>query len=254
MTRSRQCWLGAIGSLDGLWRRRTAAQEGVIAALVDGGSVGLRAVDWAALEASARGVPLRVVHAIGHSLDASAVDGASTVVDAACARARAVAADLRVITDVQAGTSPLLCGLEELIVVGRRGRRTGLVRTGADGPSAGRVVVGVDDRLTSPAALGFAYRAARHRGLGLTVVQSVSRGDDVLRLLASAFPDVDVRRSCVPMPTGRALVDEAVGAELVVVGTRGRRRAHHAVCCSFTNKLLRSARGPMAIVPTLRAD
>jgi hypothetical protein len=43
-------------------------------------------------------------------------------------------------------------------------------------------------------------------------VQSVSRSDEVLRLLASAFPDIDIRRSAAPMPTGKALVAEAAGA------------------------------------------
>ncbi|MGY4765760.1 hypothetical protein ACXC9Q_02445 [Kribbella sp. CWNU-51] len=55
------------------------------------------------------------------------------------------------ITDVQAGTSPLLCGLEELIVVGRRGRRTGLVRTDGGGyarspASASRCLLLVDEQ------------------------------------------------------------------------------------------------------------
>ena len=67
---------------------------------------------------------------------------------------------------------------------------------------------------------------------------------DLVSLIQRAEADgsIQVLFKSLPRPTGKALVDEAAGAELVVVGTRGGRRAQHAVCCSFTNKILRSAR------------
>ena len=50
----------------------------------------------------------------------------------------------------------------------------GLSAAGSVGRSAGRVVVGVDDDGGPPEALGFAFRAARRRGTGLTA--STQRG------------------------------------------------------------------------------
>ena len=60
----------------------------------------------------------------------------------------------------------------------------GLSDQAAVGPSLGRVVVGEG----GPQALGFAFRAARRRGTGVTIVDATppngdgSKPDDVLRL------------------------------------------------------------------------
>lgn len=60
----------------------------------------------------------------------------------------------------------------------------GLSDQAAVGPSLGRVVVGDG----GPQALGFAFRAARRRGIGVTIVDATPsngdgpKSDDVLRL------------------------------------------------------------------------
>ena len=106
----------------------------------------------------------------------------------------------------------------------------GLRATNAVGPSAGRVVV--DD---SPAALGFAFRSARRRGTGLTVVQT-GRGSDDLWNWQTAYPEVDVRRQLASGPLDSALLAESAAAALTVVG---RGPAYD---------VLRLARGPVVMI------
>ena len=127
-----------------------------------------------------------------------------------------------------------------VVVVRRDGR--------ADGPEAGRVVVGVDGSHDADRAMRFAFEQASFRGVGLTAVHTYiwpdSTGpgdmlplvydeddlrDDERRLLAESvagwtdkFPDVDVRRSVVRGTAAGVLTHLSHGAELLVVGSRGR--------------------------------
>lgn len=74
------------------------------------------------------------------------------------------------------------------------------------GPSLGRVVVSTDGTQDPTAALGFAFRAARHRDVGITAILAWSRRSsahcdvrvaEALRVCREAFPDVEVRERVV---------------------------------------------------------
>jgi nucleotide-binding universal stress UspA family protein len=113
-------------------------------------------------------------------------------------------------------------------------------------PSAGRIVVGVDESPRSHSALHFGFDHAERTGLGVTAVHAwqgaittdpiaITYGpgtDEQQRLaeqeLADAvapwvrrYPQVDVRRMTVEMSPADALVRQSMGANLVVVGSRG---------------------------------
>jgi nucleotide-binding universal stress UspA family protein len=126
------------------------------------------------------------------------------------------------------------------------------------GPSAGRVVVSIDGRGDPSAALGFAFRAAHRRGVGVTAVLAcLQRGSvrhdakvaDALMMCTAAYPDVEVRQRVAAVPPGPALVAESAGAALVVLGTRTRGRLRRALRVS-EEAVLRSVRSPVAIVRT----
>jgi nucleotide-binding universal stress UspA family protein len=207
-------------------------------------------------------------------------------------RARAVAPELRVTTYLLAGTTaPAIMQASDqdaLIVVGRS-REAGRLRSlmvpvswqlarnascpvaviglsGEEprGPSAGRVVVGIG-ATADPAALGFAFRAARRRAVGLTVLHArgpqeqdgagsadaangmPGPGEVALRVGRDFFPDVAVRSQLVAGPAGSALVAESAGAALVVLGSRGPGRRSWTRHSSLRD-VLRSARSPVVMI------
>ncbi|MGE0220410.1 universal stress protein [Mycolicibacterium sp.] len=121
-------------------------------------------------------------------------------------------------------------------------------------PAAPRgVVVGVDGSPSSLSAVRWAAGEARLRGLPLTIVHVADAGatDESETVLAQArtagldagLPDVDARRR-----TGRAvteLVEASSGAQLMVVGSRGRTGR---LAGSVGVGMLHHARCPVAIV------
>jgi nucleotide-binding universal stress UspA family protein len=127
------------------------------------------------------------------------------------------------------------------------------------GPSAGRVVVGFDRTGVPGVALGYAFRAAQRRGVGLTTLQTWTHGsarrDEILRealgACRDAFPDVDVRQRFTTGPVGPALAAESPGAALVVLASRGYGRLPLDSVKSVA-ALLRTVRSPVAIVGTDR--
>ncbi|MGJ7440980.1 universal stress protein [Aquipuribacter sp. MA13-6] len=150
-----------------------------------------------------------------------------------------------------------------------------VVRAPADGPDqpsgpTGRVVVGVDGSDVSALAVGFAFERAARRGLGLTAVRAwelpaatnpwgVTVADrmqeDERQALAaslepwqSRFPDVDVDPRLVNGHAGQALVAASDGAELVVVGSRGRGGFAGVLLGSVSQAVLHHACGPVAVV------
>ncbi|HEY9438316.1 MAG TPA: universal stress protein [Streptomyces sp.] len=182
-----------------------------ITAGVDGSPESLAAADWAAAEASLRGLPLRIVHAWSwQPLDVPVVQDRETQSASAKAILRGVEAfvagrypDLTVTTQVVEDTavSALLGEAErsEMLVIGSRGHGALLgfmlgsygqqviaattrpivsVRAG-DGPAreeeTGEVVVGQQGTPEdSDAVLGFAFEAAAARGAALRVVRAWS--------------------------------------------------------------------------------
>ena len=149
-------------------------------------------------------------------------------------------------------------------------------RDGAGGEQAGRVVVGVDGSPVSEASLAFAVEQASWRGVGLTAVygwdisymnvpgrvgaippemQQAERETaetlvaETLAGWQEKYPDVDIR-TWVPQtsPVG-ALVDASAGAELLVVGTRGRGGFRSLLLGSVSHSVLHHAHGPVAVVP-----
>ncbi len=144
------------------------------------------------------------------------------------------------------------------------------------GPDAGRVVVGVDGSTLSEDALAFAFDEAAARGCGLTaihawripyyevpghgapipasVIDTEFRGDE-LRSLSDALatwrekhPLVEVRNIVVHADAASALVAASSGAELLVVGSRGRGGFRSLLLGSVSHAVLHHAHCPVAIV------
>ena len=166
-------------------------------------------VDWAAAEAASRHRSLRIVHAftwpIRLSPDGAVLVGggdfgtwaaAELIVEGAARRARSVAPDLEVTTQVVVGAAASVMLRQtreaELVVLGGPGvdndRRsldvTVVARSAcpivvirpyqgvAPGPTAARVVVGTDGSQQSKIAIGIAFEAAARRGVGITAVHA----------------------------------------------------------------------------------
>ena len=138
-------------------------------------------------------------------------------------------------------------------------------RAGADGP----VVVGVDGSPVSEAALAFAFDAAAARGVDLVAVHAWSPTaiDEELASLVEwdasvesavlaerlagwgqKYPQVAVRRTVVRDGAVRALVTASAGAQLVVVGSRGRGNAAGLLLGSVSHGVLHGAHCAVAVV------
>ena len=151
--------------------------------------------------------------------------------------------------------------------------------SGERGSGAGRIVVGLDANERSVAALSYAYARASSREVGLTVVHSwwweqpggflagstlegewTAASDQetamVGELLAGwheEYPDVEVRRHLVRGHPVRTLVEEARGAEMLVVGSRGRGGFSGLLLGSVSNGVLREATCPVAVIRSAAA-
>ncbi|TCO51314.1 hypothetical protein EV646_101297 [Kribbella antiqua] len=260
--------------------------NGPVVVLVDPRGSDGDALEWAAAEAAARASELRIVYAfrwprlldpLGNpTVDLHVREAAEAVVTAAIDRARRIAPSLRIATTVYPGrqVAALLseASAGALVVLShntkslertlarRLVRRTtaslaviGLSTAGSVGPNRGRVVVGVDDNGGPSAALGFAFRAAQRRGIGLTVVHataSIGRGevDEVVRIWRMAYPEVDVRLELARGPVDGVVLAESVAAALTVLGPDRHGVLHRAVRGSASYNVLRLARGPVVVV------
>lgn len=137
-----------------------------------------------------------------------------------------------------------------------------------------RVVVGVDGSANSAPALQFAFEQAETGGVGLTVVhawwldyaQGTTRivgyqemQDQVVaersRMLTETlagwrdkYPEVHVREHLLRAHPVEALVDHSVGAQLVVVGSRGLGGFTGLVLGSVSHGVLHRALCPVAVV------
>lgn len=272
------------------------------------------ALEWAAAEAAARNVPLRIVHAFRlptltdawaalsvPAQSAVALEAAQHVLHDSMCHALKVVPDLEVSTHPHngSGIDALLTQgtTDALLVVGAGAQQTAwarlrgstatriaekartplvavtLAERPSPGSSQGRVVVGVSQVGSPLDALGFAFDAARRRSTGLTAVRAWSpltpdlrRGKNaiaereqrehlrrLLRPYEEAFPDVEVRHRVLPVGAVEALMNEAGGASLLVLGSRGHRGLLGGSSGHVRRALLSQVHTPVAIVPARRA-
>jgi nucleotide-binding universal stress UspA family protein len=263
---------------------------------IDGSDLSVVALAWGVDAARRRPSPLRLVHT-SHRTDRLA--GAEMLEDAATRARQAVPGlDVSTVEDSGDPADVLLkqASDADVVVLGARGRgdfssmllgSTSLkvamhapcpvvvIRlVGEDappGPSAGRVVVGIDESARSERAVDFAFREAASRGRGVTAVLTWLGPDidtaatpsheweqaavDEQAILAQRlavpreeFPEVDVLTRTVRGNAAAALVDESRGAELVVVGSHGRGGAGAILRGSVSHTLLHHAHCPVAVV------
>jgi nucleotide-binding universal stress UspA family protein len=151
-----------------------------------------------------------------------------------------------------------------------------VVWRGAPHSDASTVVVGIDGSENSQVALGAAFEWASFHDWELVVVHAwdipaydlieIPQGaiampiaeiaEDNVRLAAEVlagyradFPDVKVREHLVRGPAAKALLDQAINAALIVVGTRGRGQVLSTVLGSVSNSVLHKADIPVLVVP-----
>ncbi|MEU7872089.1 universal stress protein [Dactylosporangium sp. NPDC049140] len=145
---------------------------------------------------------------------------------------------------------------------------------GPAGPEAGRVVVGVDGSGDADHALHFAFEQASYRGVGLTAVLAylwpASTGpadllplpydtgalrEEERRALAEStsgwaekYPNVDFRLAVVSGRSAPVLTERSAGAELIVVGSRGRGGFAGLLLGSVSQTVIHHAACPVAVV------
>ncbi|MBT2212697.1 MULTISPECIES: universal stress protein [Actinomadura] len=177
------------------------------------------------------------------------------------------------------GLTGLVLGSVALQVASHAERPAVIVPAGeaADG-GHGEVVVGVDGSAGSAAAIGFAFEEAALRRARLRAVLAwthpASTAPEALRppafdpenaraererALAESlagwcerFPEVEVAREVVYRRAVRALADASAGAELLVVGSRGRGGFTGLLLGSVGHAMLHRAACPVAVVRSPR--
>jgi nucleotide-binding universal stress UspA family protein len=142
-------------------------------------------------------------------------------------------------------------------------------------PEVGPVVLGVDGSPISEAATGFAFDAASLRGVRLIAVHVWNdlafigpwnplpqvpdlaaveadlrrQLDERMAAWQAKYPDVEVERVLVRGYPAAGLLDQAAGAQLIVVGSRGRGAiAGLGGLGSTSQAVLYHARCPVAVV------
>jgi nucleotide-binding universal stress UspA family protein len=300
----------SVGAQGGRWARggdRARVVVGADAAGTSGAAVEWAAAESAARGCALRIVhvfrpslpadPYGVVAPMDTYLSAHAA--AEAVLAESVARARAVASDLEVSAHLLGGTAlgSLLAEAERahLLVLGSRGLcgvRALLARSvsaqvaahargpvvvvppAADGKRAWsppRVVVGVGSGDAPERVLGFAFGAARQRGIPLVAVHAwtpdtpadleavhapaavaevIGRKtlDRAIQPWRASFPDVEVVTELVRGDPARAVAARSRGAALVVVGSRHRGHVRAAVLGSVSRSVLQHACSPVAVV------
>jgi len=249
---------------------------------VDGSEVGLSAVRWAAREASARGAPLRIIHAAdylgeppGPGAPPPELPHARRLTAIAYTAARHAAPGLTATTEVVPGDAiPALLragAASQLLVLGisTTGAADELVmapiaqRVAARSPQpvvivprgpeagAGRPVVAVltGDPADDEAVTAFAEETARRGGRPLTFVETGrehARGEE-------EPGDLTVRHLSLPHAPGVDLLDVACPTPLLVLSTGHPGRFHRGLD-GLHKWLLRHCTSPLALVPTAAAD
>jgi len=144
------------------------------------------------------------------------------------------------------------------------------------GQEAGRIVVGIDGSRVSEIALAFALQEASLRGVGLTILAAwdipyldltggrvgamprdiIDTEDQEVRTMLAEiaagsqerYPDVDIRREVVAGKAVQVLVEASRGAEMLVVGSRGRGGFRSLLLGSVSHGVLHHAQCTTAVV------
>jgi nucleotide-binding universal stress UspA family protein len=168
------------------------------------------------------------------------------------------------------GLTGLLAGSVTVALAARAAAPVVVVR-GDRAAASGPVVVGVDDSPTSDAAIGFAFEAAAVRGAPLVAVhtwlehvtdaeaaamvdwaplaayeQTVAANR--IAAWADKYPDVPVTTVVEHDAPARALVERSTGAQLLVVGSRGRANLAGLLLGSVSHAVVQRAHCPVAVV------
>ena len=270
---------------------------------IDEGAQSALAVEWAAREAQAAGLPLALVHGETDRYAVAVIDpGIVPAMELAVRQSdprrlvadtaevvHRIAPDIEVRTHIEPG-SPVgvLCRQAEsaaMVVLGSEGSGlfSELVFGSVCGTLAVRsrcpvvavraapesvafdapVAVGVDGTAVSRAALAFAFELADRHHVGVRAVHVMPasagrdpaeqerhrwRTADSMAELANRYPSVDIDLDFAigePVPI---LTARSAGCRLLVVGSRGKGVAAGLLSGSVSQALLRSIRGPIAVV------
>ena len=252
--------------------------SGPIVVGVDGTAEALRAVRWAAAYAGLRDTGLRLAHARAAAGERvpDELRAARAVVDEVVPGMPVTAVveeglGAELLVRASAGAAALVLGSPghggyfggligpTVVAVAARAQCPMVVVSGSANPGDGPVVVGLDCAPTSEAAVAFAAREAALRGVDLVAVHGLAAPDDhrdraekmVTDLLArqvTPYPDVKVVQEIVVGRPGAALLDRALSAQLVVVGSGRRTGYRGALLRSTSQLLLHNASCPVAIV------
>lgn len=237
---------------------RIVGRNSVVAG-VDGSSSGAAALIWATDEATRRKLPLLEV-----DLETCEQPGAELVRLSSYANVVVLGASHHgPLTETLLGSvaTEVADQAECPVVVVGAAPDDGIARHG--------IVVGVDGSVVSDAALGYAFEQASSRGAGLEIVHAwwstVPAGlTNEIRLAQMAeerlavseavvgwsekFSDVPVRQHLPKGPAVLALVEAAMYAELLVVGSRGLGGLRSLLVGSVSHGVLQHAPCPVAVV------
>jgi nucleotide-binding universal stress UspA family protein len=144
---------------------------------------------------------------------------------------------------------------------------------GGHGPFAGHVVVGVDGSAAARTALDFAFRHAEAHGRPLAAITVSEKpttdywtDDELLEThfvgeppaeallatevepLEARYPKVPVKRAVFGGRVVPGLLRAALGADLLVIGDRGRGLTSRSLLGSVTEEMVASATSPVAVV------
>lgn len=128
--------------------------------------------------------------------------------------------------------------------------------------SPGPVVVGVDGSAASRATISFGFEEAALRGVPVYAVCALADApgslggfsrfeeefDDLMTVLEKEHPDVPALRHVTPGSPCQALLAAASGAQLVVIGARGRGGVTGLHLGSVAHVMLHHAPCPVAVV------
>jgi nucleotide-binding universal stress UspA family protein len=268
--------------------KSTPAPPEAVVVGYDGSTGSDLALEWAVAEARRTARPLHLVHASGrhHPRGFEPSADLDPITTLAVEQVTAKAPELTVTAQTRKGSAAAVLvqasATAGTVVVGARGHGafasvlvgsvSEQVATHAQcpvvvlrpeaterGSEAGRIVAGLDASERSVAALSYAYAQASSRELGLTVVHSWWWEEPGGFLAGApwegdwtAVSDQETAMVVRGHPVG-TLVEESRGAEMLVIGSRGRGGFTGLLLGSVSRRLLHGASCPVAVVRSAAA-